>query len=169
MPCWQGVQPGVTSVDAALARINTAVGFAAYKEACFNPPSDACVRYRWSTPDDGKLSTEMEVGYGEIGAVMAWNPGFTLGDALLTLNDLHLTLYGAYQGEIQSGKFVSQLLFADSHLSVRAVTPCPGTYLDLIETPVNIVMVDSAKMGTQSSLPSFAAVLRMFYESCARQ
>ena len=168
MPCWEGVQPGVTSVADALTRINAAVGLDAHKEDCFDPPSEACIRYRWASANGGRLSTEMEVGYDEIGAVIAWQPDFRLGDVLLALADQQLRPYGVSQNAVQRNQFITRLYFADSQISLNAQTSCPATSLQWMETPISLVMVDSAPIASVGSVDDFALLLKTFYQTCER-
>src|SRR4051794_27912321 len=93
MPCWQGVQPGGTSREAAIARLNTLIGFPPAMTGCANPSLLSCDLYAWTMLD--RPFAGLFIERGEVTSVVGFAPGFTLGEALLMLRDTQLSFDGA--------------------------------------------------------------------------
>ncbi len=168
MPCWKGIAPGSTSSDDALAVLNSSIGSAPFGDACFFPLSDACVRYTWTSPDGTIPYAEMAIEQRQIEALIIYAPRFTLGDALLTLHSQRVGMDGAFPGFASNQQFYAQVFFANSRLILRASAPCPGTYLDLMETPIRAVEVDSPRLDVpMSAMTSFAAMRQAFAQACS--
>jgi hypothetical protein len=166
MPCWQGIQPGITGQLDALTRIDEVMGFPALQVRCTLRALTYCVRYTWMPQDVTARAAEMQIIPGQTEAVVVYNPGFTVGEALLVLHDLHVDFYGASQGYLANERFYVQLLFADSRLVLRAVAACSGSYYDLIEAPVRSVEVRSTPIDTMPVLSSFVDLRQSFAQLC---
>lgn len=169
MPCWKGIAPGNTSSQDALAVLNTAIGHQPYVDMCSFPLSEAaCIQYVWTSPDGTTPYAEMAIERQEIHALIIYTPSFTLGDALLTLRGLHVEMDGVYPGFRTNQQFYLQFLFAHSDLILRASVPCPGSYLDLLQTPVRTIEVDAPRLDVPAStMKSFAAVRAAFAQVCS--
>ena len=151
----------------ALAWFNAVNGSQPLHYPCSSPPAIACDRYIWTSASDQKLYTEMEVVYGQIGEIDAYVPRFTLGEMLIMLRGLHIQLDGAYPGFEANHQFYVQLAFADSRLMLNAIASCSGTYLDLMQTPITDVIVESPILRARSiPMTSFGALRRAFEQIC---
>ena len=163
LPCWQGVQPGTTSREVALARLSAATGLYPVVTSCVSPVAAPCDLYRWMSPDQLTSYAGLFVERGDITGVVAFAPGFSLGDALLMLAPLS----GADLGTVANHEFYAQFFFAQSRIVVRAPVTCPGTFRQLLETPTVSVEVQSPDLNTQY-IPAMtlAAVRDVFYRLC---
>ncbi len=164
MPCWQGVQPGTTRREVALDRLTQATGLAPVISSCVSPVAAPCDLYRWMSPDHLVSYAGLFIERGEITGVVAFSTGFTLGEALLTLDPLS----GADLGTVANKEFYAQLFFDHARIVVRAPVACPGTFHELMETPVSSVEVQSPDLNTQY-IPamSLADMRSLFYRICA--
>ncbi|HVU09697.1 MAG TPA: hypothetical protein VHD90_00410 [Phototrophicaceae bacterium] len=167
LPCWQGITPGLTSTNAAMAQFNAASSSAPLHYPCSSPPALVCDRYLWAQSGNPALNVEMEVVYGEIGEIAAFAPPFTLGEVILMMEAEHKPVIGAYPSYAAGNQFYAQVLFGDTHLSVQVIAACSGTYLDLMQTPVSDVIVESPG-ARQHNVPvtSFASVRQQFERVC---
>jgi hypothetical protein len=166
MPCWDGIEPGVTEQSAALARIDAMMGFSALQVRCTLRSLVYCVRYTWMPQDVTARAAEMQFIPGQTEMVVVYNPGFTIGEALLTLDRLQVGFYGASDGFVANHRFHIQLLFADSRLAFRAIAACPGSFLSLVHAPVRSVEVRSSPITTAPPISTFAALRRSFIHLC---
>ena len=165
--CWDGVQPGVTSEADALARIDTHNSGLRMEAPCYAPHPDTCQNFTWSPPGNPIVYTELQVVSGQISEIVAYNPGLTLGETLLLLEDLHTFPDGADPGFVEDKQFYIQLIFDKSRLIVEALASCQGTYYDLLQTPVRTLELDSANNSTHYvPISTFAAMRRLFYQAC---
>jgi len=163
MPCWHGVQPGTTSHEAALAQLNQAIGSDPVVTSCVSPPANPCDLYRWTSPDRQRAYAGLFIERGQIAGVVAFSPGFTLGEALLMLDHLD----GADPGTVADNEFYAQLFFDDARIAVRASSACPGTFFDLMNAPVSSVEVQSPDLDVQyDPLTTLAVVRQTFYRIC---
>ncbi|MBI1257981.1 MAG: hypothetical protein GC204_10955, partial [Chloroflexi bacterium] len=163
LPCWQGVQPGTTRREDALARLSAVTGLYPVVTSCVSPVAAPCDLYRWMSPDQQTSYAGLFVERGDITGVVVFAPGFSLGEALLMLAPLS----GADFGAVANHEFYTQFFFAQSRIVVRAQVTCPGTFRQLLETPAVSVEVQSPDLNTQY-LPSMtlAAVHDVFYGLC---
>jgi hypothetical protein len=163
MPCWQGVQPGTTTRETALARLSQATGLYPVISSCVSPVAAPCDLYRWMSANRLTSYAGLFVERGDITGVVAFAPGFTLGDALLLLDPLS----GADLGTVANNQFYAQLFFEQSRIVVRAPVACPGTFHQLMDTPAASVEVQSPDLNTQYIPAMTLAVMRrVFYRLC---
>jgi hypothetical protein len=167
MPCWQGIEPGITGQNEALARIDAMMGFSALQVRCTLRSLVYCVRYTWMPHDVTERAAEMQFIPGQTEMVVIYNPGFTVGEALLTLDRLQVGFYGASEGFVANRRFHIQLLFADSRLALRAIAACPGSFLSLIQSPVRSVEVRSSQITSAPPLTTFTALRQSFIHLCS--
>ena len=133
LPCWHGLKVGVTSADEAVARIHALGGLEVSQAPCYI--SDFCVMYSWRFADTQALYAFVLVNYGQIASIDALTPGFTVGQALLALDDLPVN-----GGDLDIGvatQFHVNLHLSVSSLILSTVTACPGSYHELLEAPVS--------------------------------
>ncbi len=168
LPCWQGITPGLTSTHAAIAQFSAASQITPLHYPCSTPPALVCDRYLWSQFGSSTANVEMEVVYGEIGEIAAFAPPFTLGEVMLMMEAEHKPVIGAYPSYEADHQFYTQVLFGDTHLSVQVIAACSGTYLDLMQTPVSDVIIESPG-ARQHNVPvtSFASVRQQFERVCS--
>jgi len=165
-PCWQGLKIGTSSADEAVARINVVGGMNVSQTQCYI--SDFCVMYSWRSAQTQALYAFVEVNYGRIAAIDAVNPGFSVGQVLLALNDLSVN-----GGDLDAGvqnQFHVNLHVAGSALILTTVTPCPGSYRDLLDSPVRVLELEAPDGNGQFPHPllTFPAFHRAFNRICGR-
>jgi len=164
VPCWRGLKVGTTSADDVVARIHAVGGLQVGQSQCYI--SDFCVMYTWRFADTQALYAFVEVNYGHVAAIDSSNPGFTVGEALLALKDLRVN-----GGDLDIGvesQFHINLYMAESSLVLRTITPCPGSYRALLETPVRILELSAPDVNGQFPLPvlTFPMFHRAFNRIC---
>jgi hypothetical protein len=169
IPCWRGVKPGATPIEDAVTRLTAVNGSQPDRHPCSGTPITPCYHYTWRSGDQGLLSTDLEFHPGVYEVITAHTPGFTLGEALLTLDDMGVRFYGAYPGYEADQAFNFQLLFENSRLTLFTAAPCPGSYFTLMQTPLKSLNVNYPNLNMRYAPDlSFAAIRRMFFQLCMR-
>src|SRR4051812_8356582 len=97
-PCWNGIQPGITTKQVAVTRLTTSNGFDPVSPECYSPSMLPCELYRWRSPQDVRTWTGIQTQRGVVINIDAKAPGFTLGEALLSLDNLKHDLYSFQLG-----------------------------------------------------------------------
>ncbi len=167
IPCWQGVQPGVTGAQAAVDHLSALNRFAAFEAPC-EAARSSCQRYTWVPPGDQILYTQIEIDSGQVGSVLAYNPGFSLGEAIVALQALNVDLDGADPNFIENNQFYTQIMFADSHVVMETFAPCGATYLDLLRAPIRTLEIDAPQLNNHYvPITSFGEMRRLFYTDCS--
>jgi hypothetical protein len=167
MPCWKGVQPGATSLEDALVRLNAANGSQPQRHPCSGTPTSICYHYTWRSGEEGLLSTDLEFERGVYEAITAHAPGFTLGEALLAFETLGVRFYGAYPGYAADHAFNFQLLYENSRLVLSTAAPCPGSLYAFMHSPIKSLGVNAPNLNMRYTPDlSFAAVRRMYMQLC---
>src|SRR4051794_4224579 len=149
LPCWQGLRIGTTSADEAIARINAVGQMDVSQTQCYI--SDFCVQYTWFSAETRVLYAFIAVNYGQIASINSANPGFTVGQALLALKALPVN-----GGDLNAGvasQFHINLYFGGGALVLTTMTPCPGTYRDLLEAPVRVLELNAPDASGQFPQP----------------
>lgn len=167
-PCWEGIQPGITTRAVALERITRASGVEPSLAPCFNVDSPlSCDQYQWKLPDDLAILTGMQVEHETVRQIVAQSPDLTLGDALLMLRRYNLPLY-----EIQVGYSVDSLTlwlgFSNASVRLSATASCPTTYRDLLHAPLARLILQEPEPEQPHMPATFSIVRKTVYGLCER-
>lgn len=167
-PCWEGIQPGITTRTDALDVLTRLSGFEPSVAPCYNANNPlACDLYQWKLPDEIAIRTGMQVEHEKVSLITAQSPDLTLGDALLALRQYDLPLY-----EIQVGYSVDTLTlwlgFSNASVRLSASTPCPTTYRDLMHTPLARIVFQEPEPPRPLVPATFSLVRETVYQFCER-
>lgn len=160
MPCWYGLQPGLTPESVGLEHLERA-GWV---------PEDPCnvaVYERCSAFGRGEAG-ETAFLYGSGGLVIQ----VALFPAHLTLSDLWLA-FGApdyalipqNQGYFPS--FDTAFWFGESGVSARLRVECPAGYRDVLDAPVRSVLMWHSGTAMGGSTGSISELRRSLRENCS--
>ena len=154
MPCWQGVQPGVTTHADSLRELN-ARGWilrgqcnAAVYELC-----DLMMR------DDSDLVAYVYVDNNQVKQIALFRSGMTLGDVWLALGSpeyaaISPTTYRAIS-------LNTALWFSPSEVSTRMNFPCPAGFAEMLRIPVNTILVWANGTSMQGTVFGSVGELRL--------
>ncbi len=171
MPCWQGIRPGETKINQALAILRRHPWVDKVSEVYPVPyagnTTTILIYWTWSSayPFAGSLN------YSEQGIIITekgWVRQIYLTSSI-PFGDLWLALGGAdggaveYQFDTQSVRMDNTALFADEGVAATAMltTDCSYTYPDLWRTPVYMWLKTGSALGTGDV--AFSAYLRGLY------
>ncbi len=166
-PCWEGIQPGVTTGADALIRLTSASGAEPALLPCYNTELLPCELYQWrgAGDDDTAARTGVQVQQQRVRLITTQSPGLTLGDLLLTLRQLRAPFY-----EVQVGYTIDKLylwlVFGESSVRLSAVTDCPTTYRDLMHVPVARLVLQEPQHTLQHPPMLFTSVRQTIYRLC---
>jgi hypothetical protein len=166
-PCWQGIQPGITSKQIALTRLTIAHGYDPIRPVCYSPSMTPCELYHWVSPENVHIWTGLQTQHDLVVSLEAKTPGFTLGDALLSLDDLHHDLYAFQIGHNLDWLYL-WLSFSDASISVSAQATCPTSFFAMLQTPIDTVTVQSPSVGRSHEPMTFGQMRQMFYDLCEK-
>jgi hypothetical protein len=167
-PCWEGIQPGITTRTDALDRLTRSSGVEPSLAPCYNANNPlACDLYQWKLPDEIAIRTGMQVEHETVRLITAQSPDLTLGDALLMLRQYDLPLY-----EIQVGYSVDTLTlwlgFSNASVRLSASSPCPTTYRDLMHTSLARIVFQEPEPPRPLIPATFSLVRETVYQLCER-
>jgi hypothetical protein len=164
--CWQGVEPGTSLATNAQERLNVDYGSEPSISSCFDPPSNFCNRLTWRSKDTLQ-TTEVMINHDRIQSILVFPPGFTLGEALLTLDSFNGGFYGASQASVENQHFYFQLVFDETRIGLSVTVACPTSYFVMMQTPISNMSVGTPTINTQQYfLNSFSTVRRVGYQQC---
>ena len=163
--CWQGVQAGVTLRPQASALLSAAMGVPPIQPPCFSLSDAACGTLLWISPRDSANRTQIQFDQDTAQTIFNQSPGFTVGDALVTLDRLHQQLYDVAAGFQRSTLFL-QVTFARASLTLSATVLCPADYTALLWTPVDLVVVQPPASSGSLAPTSLAFLRRAFARLC---
>ncbi len=167
--CWQGIEPGVTAFEDALIRLNAVYGYFPIKDGCFAPPSPYCARYTWRSETLPQV-TEMIVNHKTIEAIIVYPPGFSVGEALLSLSHFRAGFVGTSDPSTANGHFYFQALFDETRLSLLIAPDCTGSYFAMMQSPVRSISVNVPlpPVEQRDLARSFGEVRERWYRLCER-
>jgi len=144
MPCWQGVQPGVTARSDALRELK-ARGWA-LRGQCNAAVYDLCDLFMREGSD---LVAYIYVGADQVKQIALFRSGMTLGDVWLALGSPQ---YAAISPTSYRAAFLNMALwFSPSEISTRTTYPCPSGFAEMLRFPVSTILVwanGTAMQGT---------------------
>jgi hypothetical protein len=138
MPCWQGVQPGVTSRENALALLTDMNWQANTPARCTDIPFDQCDTYYLTNPTNPRQIAQVNVDQEGVDGVILTSTEFTLGEALAMFGQPDR---GSYQMEynLTHHRFAFWVWFDRVGVGVRTFIGCPAAFHDLLRAPVTAV------------------------------
>ena len=134
MPCWQGVQPGVTVLRDALAVLSDA-GWRLDSE-CNAAVYDRCFAYVHSDP--GQVAF-VYVTAERVRQIALLRFGLTLGEVWLHFGAPDYALIPPYRGQVSA--FEIALWFGGSGVSGRMGFSCPMSFGSLLAERVDTVLI----------------------------
>jgi hypothetical protein len=165
-PCWEGVQPGVTSRAEGLARLSRANGSEPSREPCYIPGDPfACDLYQWKLADDAAIRAGMQVEHEIVRLITAQPADVTLGEALLMLRRKGQPLYEFQVGYDGAGTLFLWLAFAESRVSMTVAIECPTTYRALMHAPIVRVVLQEPDQRRHAPA-TFNTVRDTIYHLC---
>jgi hypothetical protein len=164
-PCWQGIQPGITTKQVAVNQLTSANGFDPVSPECYSPSMLACELYQWPSPENVRIWTGIQTQRGIVVNVDAKAPGFTLGEALLSLKNLHHGLYSFQLGHNLDWMYL-WLSFSDASISVSAQSTCPTSFFAMMQTPIDTVAIQSPNRNRLHEPMTFGGLRRLFADLC---
>ena len=166
-PCWEGIQPGVTSRAEGLARLTRASGVEPSREPCFLPGDPfSCDLYQWKLPDELAIRAGMQVEFETVTLITAQPSDLTLGEALLILRRSGQPLYEFQVG--YSGSTLNLwLAFSESRVHLSVTIDCPTTYRAVMRAAVVRIVLQEPEL--QRHVPAtFNTVRDTIYDLCER-
>lgn len=164
-PCWQGIQPGITTKQVAVTRLTASNGFDPVSPECYSPSMTPCELYQWHSPENVQMWTGIQTERGVVVTIDTKTPGFTLGEALLSLNNLHHSLYSFQLGHNLDWLYL-WLSFSDSSISVSAQSTCPNSFFAMMQTPIDTIAIQSPDQNRLHEPMTFGVLRGMFYGLC---
>ena len=164
-PCWQGIQPGITPKETALTRLTAFKGFAPIRPMCYGPSVTPCENYHWVSPENVHIWTGLRTQHDLVLTVEAKTPGFTLGEALLSLDNLPHGFHTFQLGRNLNVLYL-WLSFSDASISVSAESPCPASFFTLMHAPVDTVTVQAPYDGQQHIPVTLGRLRHAIYDLC---
>ncbi len=161
MPCWQGVQPGVSAhrdaQNALTQRGWTQRGQcnAAVYEVC-----DLFMR------DDSDLVGYIYISAGQVKQIALFRSGLTLGDVWLALGSPE---YAAISpSSYRAVTLNTALWFSPSEVSTRMNFPCPVGFAEMLRIPINTILVWASGTAMQGTVFGSVGDLRLaMHRVCA--
>ncbi|HVU09693.1 MAG TPA: hypothetical protein VHD90_00390 [Phototrophicaceae bacterium] len=165
VPCWRGIEPNVTSKIDAVAQLNAAFNSEPERPLCFTTLSGVCDLYQWALPGDPQITTGIQIVDEKVEQVAAKAPGFTLGDLVLTVSAHQQRLSATEVGYGFNTLYV-WLSFAHSSIGVSAQVECPSAYVDLLQAPVDSIVVQPPADDALRLPTTFGDFRQTFYRLC---
>lgn len=164
-PCWQGIQPGITTKQVALNQLTALNGFKPITPVCFSPSLTPCELYHWVSPENIHAWMGIQTQRGVVISIETKTPAVTLGDALLALDRLHHSLY-TFQAGHDSEALYLWLSFSEASISLSAQITCPNSLTAFLQSPVDTLTIQSPFPEPQHVPTNFAFLRRNFYNLC---
>src|SRR5512134_1929391 len=135
MPCWQGVQPGVTSRERAIGLLTGMDWHTNTPARCTDLPFDQCNTYYLTNPANPQQIAQVNVDQAGVDGVILTSTEFTLGEVLAMFGQPDR---GSYQMEynLTHHHFGFWVWFDGVGIGVRAFVGCPAAFPDLLRAPV---------------------------------
>jgi hypothetical protein len=161
MPCWQGVQPGVTLHRAALSALNTR-GWV-LRGQCNAAVYDDCDLFM---RDDADLVAYLYIGAGQVKQIALFRTGLALGDVWLALGSPE---YAAISpSSYRAISLNTALWFSPSEVSTRMNFPCPVGFAEMLRIPVSTILVWAHGTSMQGTVFGSVGELRLaMHRVCA--
>ncbi len=166
-PCWNGIQPGFTTRQVALTELTASKGFDPVSPECFSPSLQPCELYQWRSPENVKIWTGIQTQRGVVINIDAKAPGFTLGEALLSLDLMDHDLYSFQLGHNLDWLYL-WLSFSDASISISAQSTCPNSFFAMMQTPIDTVAIQSPSRARLHEPMTFGLLRRMYYDLCEK-
>jgi hypothetical protein len=157
MPCWYGVQPGVTVEYAVLTDLKDA-GWT-LERACNAAVYETCHEFRRGTPGE---TVFVYLTRGRVIQVALFHDSLTLSDLWLAFGAPDYALIPPNRGFFPS--FDTAFWFGSSRISVRLRVDCPASFRDLLEMPIRSVLMwnsGTAMGGATGNLAELRQSLRL--------
>ncbi len=164
-PCWDGIQPGITTRVEAVNTLTAEQGFDPATPVCYSPSLLPCEIYQWRLTVNTRLWTRVQAQQGIVTNFDTRFPGFTLGEALLALDKLDYSLYSFQVGYNHEWLYV-WLSFADARISVSAQSTCPNSFFALMQTPIDTVAIQSPDLNRQHEPMTLGLLHQMYAALC---
>jgi hypothetical protein len=161
MPCWQGVQPGVTLHRDALSALNTR-GWVLHGQ-CNAAVYDDCDLFK---RDDADLVAYLYIGAGQVKQIALFRTGLVLGDVWLALGSPE---YAAISPtSYRAISLNTALWFSPSEVSTRMNFPCPVGFAEMLRIPVSTILVWANGTSMQGTVFGSVSELRLaMHRVCA--
>jgi hypothetical protein len=134
MPCWEGIQPGVTTRVDALRTLN-ARGWELGGQ-CNAAVYDSCDLFMRDAAD---LIAYLYVGAGQIKQIALFRSGLLLGDVWLALGSPEYAAISPHT--YRAASLNTALWFSPSEVSTRMNFPCPAGFAEMLRIPVDTILV----------------------------
>jgi hypothetical protein len=134
MPCWQGVQPGVSSRYDALNELR-ARGWVLRGE-CNPAIYDVCDLVM---RDDANLVAYIYISAEQVQQIALFRAGLTLGDVWLALGSPEYAAISPHT--YRAASLNTALWFSPSQVSTLMNFPCPAGFAEMLRFPVSTILV----------------------------
>lgn len=156
MPCWYGVQPGVTAEYAVLTGLKDAGWM--LERACNAAVYETCHKFVRGTPGE---TVFVYLTRGRVVQVALFHASLTLSDLWLAFGAPDYALIPPSRGSFPS--FDTAFWFGSRRISVRLRVDCPASFRDLLEMPIRSVLMwnsGTAMGGATGNLAELRQSLR---------
>ena len=165
MPCWQQLQPGTTTYQAAFARLQALGGLQELPLECRGELLARCNVLWRVNPAKKNEYDAVTVQQGRVVRIEVHYPDFTLGDLLAAFGQPDGALY-----EIGLGKnnhtFGLTFWFEAVHIRIDESAPCPLIFADLLTVPIYRVSYYPPDYPSDRYTASAATVRRELHRVC---
>jgi len=160
MPCWNGIEAGVTSRSDALALLKS-LGWVLQAD-CNAAVYDACADL---TRADSHQEAFVYIEADQVAEIALFNPGFVVGDVWLAYGAPEIA--GIAPDPSPMTLLNTSLWFERAQISTHIDLACPAPFGDLLQSPIDSLLVwlpGSAMDGTVRG--TLADLRRTFHQVC---
>ena len=160
MPCWYGVQPGVTVEYAVLTGLKDA-GWT-LERSCNAAVYETCHEFVRGTPGETAF---VYLTSGRVIQVALFHDSLTLSDLWLAFGAPDYALIPPSRGFFPS--FDTAFWFGSSGISVRLRVGCPASFRDLLDTPIRSMLMWNSGTAMGGATGSLADLRQLFRWNCS--